>query len=967
MKKISTLLLLSASFFLSTFFVGCKPQEEPIALEDITLSPHKKVVEKTSPPEKPVQIEHQQIPEIQSEEKNKNKRLVVVKVTAENVPIANATVTLSKISYGAEIFVEKKTDETGTAKFFIKKNISGFWITAYNDEYASVNILRRGLSSKDSSPITINLNLKEKGVVITAILENKPDEIKNLQAKIVSSKSFGLQTTFAVTTKITGNKIIFPPVHSGTSGMRVCLTGDNIPQCYSEKFNTKTDREVILKIPTSATLKGKAFLPDGSPVINEFSIYISASKEPKGIYYTGKSSGKIQPDNDGGYTFSKLTKGDFKIRMRIDNYENFETNYYLKTTENYLNFSFRKIPTMNIAGIVVTEFDNQPVEGVTVCAHRNRNMPPYASSVTDKDGKFIIEVRKTFRDYYGSLTVDEPGYGKVNKGIRSNDGFVKIILRQAGAVKGKVLTQDGQPLAGAYVLISKMRPKKNERNEKFEDAHYSTSTDKEGNYEFENVIAPAKYGFGLSDYTGSYFIPDYYTEQGYTVEIEPDQTAECDLIVGENAVLALKAVENEGNPITKFSFTHSITIDKKHTRSILHENQADLFEDEWFYMNLNSSVEGTFNCKALAEESGLSLSTNNIPFYGGKTNYVTLIFSDQASKVILSGKVLEPDGSSVKQCQISARLKSGFYVNTFTDQNGSFKLRGKKIKAGENMTVRARAFFGKLNIRTNLPAGAENVILKLPPSLKIIGKVFLDDLDTPAKNFIISEKRKKQTYNSNDGSFEFSIERLMFNSRDAKVITISADNYLPVFVKYDFSKKSICDVGNVILKSGKTAKIYGRVVNQNGKPLDLTVALKYWDLQKTFSTRTDAEDGTYAFEDVPPGKARVATRSRLGYTALYDLEVKEGDDLELPDLVVNYTNAAVVKLTFKLPDGTCPENTKIRNNDKFYIRDNGVANGELKTGKYSGWKIKYDGKTYVADEFVITESTDELEVWLREE
>ena len=632
MKKISRLLLLSATLFLSTFFVGCKPQEEPLALEDISLSPREKVVEKINPkPAKKNVVEQQQSPEIQSEEKNKNKRLVVVNVTVNGGPAICATVSLSKSTHGEDLFFEKKTDKTGIARFFINKSIKEFYATAYNDEYASVNILRRRLSLTDLSPITIDLNLKDKGVVITAIFENKPDKIENLQAKIVSSKFYGLQTTFAVTTNITGNKITFPPVRSGTIGMRVYLAGDNIPQCYSDKFNAKTDREVIIKIPVSVTLKGTVLLPDGSPFTNEFSIYVSSVEETKGIYYTGKSFGKIQPESDGGYTFSKLTEGDFRIRIRIDNYEGFTTNLYLKPSENYLDFSLRKIPVMNIAGVVVTEFDDQPVEGITVYAHINRNMPPYASSVTDKDGKFTIEVRKTFINRYGSLTVDEPEYGKINIMVSTGEKFIKIILKAAGAIKGKVLTQDGKHLVGAGIMISKKPLKKRDRNKKFEQAYYRTSTDKDGNYEFKNVIAPAKYGFEyVNDQSGSYSIPDYLSERGYTVEVEPNKTSECDLIVDEKAVLALKAVDNEGNPVTKFSFSHSITTDKKHTRSTSFRNQVDVFEDEWFYFNCGS--DGTFNCKALAEEAGLSLSTNDIPFQGGKTNYITLIFADPLLK-----------------------------------------------------------------------------------------------------------------------------------------------------------------------------------------------------------------------------------------------------------------------------------------------------------------------------------------------
>ncbi len=39
----------------------------------------------------------------------------------------------------------------------------------------------------------------------------------------------------------------------------------------------------------------------------------------------------------------------------------------------------------------------------------------------------------------------------------------------------------------------------------------------------------------------------------------------------------------------------------------------------------------------------------------------------------------------------------------------------------------------------------------------------------------------------------------------------------------------------------------------------------------------------------------------------------------------------------------------------------------MNAGTYSGWKTEYHGKTYVADDFEITETTDKLEVWMNEE
>ena len=157
MKKISALLLLSTTLFLSTFFVGCKPQEDPIALEDIGIKPHKKVVAPAKVLEKPVEIEQQQTPEIQPEEKNKHKRKVIVRVTVNNIPAANATVNLTSDNKNRFFFAEKKTDETGTVEIFIPKNIKEFNATAYNDEYTSGNIIKSGLSPDLLTPVTLIL------------------------------------------------------------------------------------------------------------------------------------------------------------------------------------------------------------------------------------------------------------------------------------------------------------------------------------------------------------------------------------------------------------------------------------------------------------------------------------------------------------------------------------------------------------------------------------------------------------------------------------------------------------------------------------------------------------------------------------------------------------------------------------------------------------------------------------------
>ena len=966
MKKISRLLLLSATLFLSTFFVGCKPQEEPIALEDITLSPRKKVVEKINPKpaEENVVEEQLQIPEIQPEENNKNKRLVVVNVTVDGGPTIGATVNLSSSSMNRNeaLFIEKKTDESGIAEIYIPKNVSGFCAKAYNDNYISEIVTCAHLSPDFLSSKNIKLKLSGKGVVVTAIIENKPEIIKNLRAEIVRAIShnidIGVDLVYAVTTNIVGDEITFPPTYASSGDLFVRLTGDNIPQCYSEKFKTKNKREVVVRIPGSAMLKGRLFLPDGTPVTNKINVRVSSSGKSKGIF---KANYNIQPETDGSYEIKQLPAKMLFCQFVLNGYKTYIVNVLLTVPKTELDISFLDYPHKEVGGIVVTEFGNEPVAGVVVKARRwQGSSEPYVSCVTDRQGNFSIEVKEFGNCYFGEIIVEEPGFAKVIKRISEADNFIKIVLKQAGNITGKVMNKDGKLIPGITISISSFQVRRNvERvssgsNKTFD---YIAVSDSDGHYKFSNVVAPAKYGFRIDDFNSGWSLPSYHSDNEYTVEVEPDQTVKKDLIVQKATVIAIKAKESNGTPVLKYKYNCGL---RKSDYGIHINKYVHLSEDEWYYLKTTYSGNGSFSCNASEEQKGLSLVTNDIPLCGEVTNYITLVFSN--SEPELSGHIFNADGSPAANSRVQIFVKKNCVKST-ADKNGYFEIQGAELKKGTMMNVDAYPRKGSFGISTNLPAGSKNVKLKFELPYKITGKVFLDDLDTPAREFIVNNN---QVNNSKDGSFEILIERSRYNNRSTKVITISAADYLPVFVKYDFSGKDFCNVGNVILKSGKTAKIHGNVVDQNDKPLGLFVTLKCGDLRRTFSVMSNEKDGMYAFEDVPPGKGTITARSWLGLTTSHKFEVEEGDDLELPDLVLNYTNSAMVKLTLKLPDGTLPINTRIINQN-FYIKKDGTAIGELKAGKYSGWKIKYDGQMYVADEFEITADSDELEIWMREE
>ncbi len=119
---------------------------------------------------------------------------------------------------------------------------------------------------------------------------------------------------------------------------------------------------------------------------------------------------------------------------------------------------------------------------------------------------------------------------------------------------------------------------------------------------------------------------------------------------------------------------------------------------------------------------------------------------------------------------------------------------------------------------------------------------------------------------------------------------------------------------NIILKPGETADIKGRVVNQNGKPLQLYVYLTYKKSDDKLRVRSDINTGSYEFEGVSPGEAFVSAKS-LEISVSNSFKISESDDLDLPDLVLTYTNAAYVIINFKLPDGSFSAHARIIDNN----------------------------------------------------
>jgi hypothetical protein len=132
--------------------------------------------------------------------------------------------------------------------------------------------------------------------------------------------------------------------------------------------------------------------------------------------------------------------------------------------------------------------DGEPLEGVTVLPV----LPGQPSVLTGDDGRFRLPVRVKPTVSSFALRFQRPGYHEqtdkfeIPRDGASNRVAMKVVLQPVEAwtaLKGKVLSDSGEPLAGRTV---ELRPESAPRS-------YKTTTDPRGRYAFSVVESPADY------------------------------------------------------------------------------------------------------------------------------------------------------------------------------------------------------------------------------------------------------------------------------------------------------------------------------------------------------------------------------------------------------------------------------------------------------------------------------------------
>ncbi len=147
----------------------------------------------------------------------------------------------------------------------------------------------------------------------------------------------------------------------------------------------------------------------------------------------------------------------------------------------------------------------------------------------------------------------------------------------------------------------------------------------------------------------------------------------------------------------------------------------------------------------------------------------------------------------------------------------------------------------------------------------------------------------------------------------------------------------------------------------------VSVNLSYKDNNYTKKTWSKSKAGDYLFKNVLPGKAVLFAEYSGELEARVEVNVIPGETIEALDLVIGNKDKVALKLKLKLPDGSGPISAKVNGNDKtFWTWGAGTVHCVLKVDTHRKWTVENKGKKYIADDFEVTELTDEIEVQLRE-
>jgi uncharacterized GH25 family protein len=584
----------------------------------------------------------------------------------------------------------------------------------------------------------------------------------------------------------------------------------------------------------------------------------------------------VTSDSRGTYIFAPLLPGELVLDAQRSGYGGDGSPFALTTTVAEKNVSMERLVTLS--GRVV-DGSGQAVAAARLQT-RGRSFffprPMDESGVSAPDGRFIFHFVAADKEV--DLHTTRSGYAPSKEGpFRFAPGDEKsgvtVTLQRGVAIRGKVLSQDDQPVAGAKIGVQEVVGR--QFGSWFREGWNNVpETARDGSFEIR--VNPGTYDLFVR---AAGYAPALRHQLRVTAQLEP-----LTIKLDAGFDVSGRVVEVGGAGIKDVH--------------VVSNNDGTLSEsmtDEGGNFRLTSLPNRTVNIEAYKEDGSVEEEREVKAPRNGFIIEVT-------PTVVVSGHVVDKasgagviDFTATIKDQESRSGGSFFFhqtrSSTVHDAGGKFTIEGVPTRPAELYVTAAGYQPGKSTLKLDSGKNVENLEIALEKGARLVGHVSNSAGEALDDVYIEAAQGTGATFNGidsqptrTDSDGNFTIEGVPSGEL---VVSFRKEGY-------QGTRKTISVNGPEVradaqLDRGKT--LTGHVVSSSGAPIaDAAVQADSQTMDSQFSRTTSGNNGAFTLTGLAPGIYRLVV-SRLGYVTKIEQNV---DPEKTPDITLQLEAGAII-------------------------------------------------------------------------
>lgn len=613
---------------------------------------------------------------------------------------------------------------------------------------------------------------------------------------------------------------------------------------FVDGLNPGQDTEILLLPP--ATLEGTCRDVDGGRPIEGATVVVTPADGTPVRRATTKQDGVFRFDDlAGGRAVVTADHPSFAEPAPLD--VDLESGGRRAAT---LEFD----PGKQLKGEVVSAEERLPVEGATVSVGKKQ-------ATTEKNGTFVLKGLSTNRH---TVQVSAPGFLPDSRVVTlqgtRREGNVSVALRRGATLRGRVITESGEPVANAELRIFNTWGDQSSWWEDWETRHLKVKSAGDGTFVFAGIPPDEHAQRGVRARHPDW--PERFESIPKIKTVDDVETVTVTLRAGAKIEGVVVDPEGAGVVGARVELTSESTWedgDGDGARAKAERTRVTGSRDEGAFM-FGGLAPGRYGIRVDVRGYPTGWKNEITVDPQGRTQPVRIQLEN--GRTLLGRVVADADSTPVPEARVHVWGKSGS-ANGVSDKTGAFAL--DSVGRGP-YEVRVTALgYADLRLENQNPGG-EGFLLRMKRLARVTGRVVDKKTDKPVTQFTVKgttedPRRAGQRRNvlwigctSKDGTFAVTMP-------PGKVaIVVEASGYAEA-PEQSLTLEAGVDPPALEFAMSKGGSIEGTVRDARGDALQGVSIFIGKDDEAAMPTSSDTEsDGYYFMADLAPGIYKVAAQ-----------------------------------------------------------------------------------------------------------